>query len=116
LKQPEKAVTAFERAYQLNPWSFQVINNYATGLVNLKRYQEAIPLFEKALRINPQYDEGKFNLSFVYYQMADYPQAESWLARVDTIPNPSTAADREKNRITLNRLREFQKALQEKHR
>lgn len=116
LKQPEKAVAALERACQLNPWSFQVLNNYATGLVNLKRYQEAIPLFEKALTINPQYDEGKFNLSFVYYQMADYPKAESWLARVDTISNPATAADQEKNRAILNRLREFRKAVEEKRR
>ncbi|HAD11019.1 MAG TPA: hypothetical protein DCF33_01140, partial [Saprospirales bacterium] len=66
LGQFDASVTAFDRAYQLNPWSFQVINNYASALVKVGKHQNAIPLYEKALGINPRYDEGKFNLSFVY--------------------------------------------------
>lgn len=116
LGQHKKSVVAFERAYQLNPWSFQVINNYASGLVKLKRYQEAIPLFEKALLINPRYDEGKFNLSYVYYQMGDLAQSMECLNRVDTIANPGNQADRDRNRSTLKRLEEFRKVLEEKRR
>jgi tetratricopeptide (TPR) repeat protein len=111
LGQFEKAVATFERAYQLNPWSFQVIHNYASTLVQLKRYSEAIPLFEKALSINPRYDEGKFNLSYVHFQLNDLARAEAWLSRVDTIRNPGNDADREKNRITLKRLQDFRKVL-----
>jgi tetratricopeptide (TPR) repeat protein len=110
----EKASTAFKRAYQLNPWSFQVINNYASALVKLKRYQESVPLFEKALGINPRYDDGKFNLSFVYYQLGDYKRSGEWLTRVDTIARPGNPEDREKNRNTLKRLEEFTKVLREK--
>lgn len=108
----EKSATALERAYRLNPWSFQVINNYASALVKLKRFPEAILLFEKALSINPRYDEGKFNLSFVYMQMNDLTRSGEWLAKVDTIKAPGNEADREKNRKTLKRLREFQKVLE----
>jgi tetratricopeptide (TPR) repeat protein len=114
LGQFDKARIAFDRAYHLNPWSFQVINNYASTLVKLNRYQESLPLFEKALSINPRYDEGKFNLSFVYYQMGDYTRSGEWLTRVDTIARPSNPEDREKNRNTLKRLEEFTKVLHEK--
>ena len=107
----EKAATTLERAYRLNPWSFQVINNYASALVKLKRYSEAIPLFEKALSINPRYDEGKFNLSLVYMQMNDLTRSGAWLSKVDTIKAPGNEIDREKNRKTLKRLKEFQKVL-----
>jgi tetratricopeptide (TPR) repeat protein len=114
LGQFDKARIAFDRAYHLNPWSFQVINNYASTLVKLNRYQESLPLFEKALSINPRYDEGKFNLSFVYYQMGDYTRSGEWLTRVDTIARPTNPEDREKNRNTLKRLEEFTKVLHEK--
>lgn len=114
LGQFDKARIAFDRAYHLNPWSFQVINNYASALVKLKRYQESLPLFEKALNINPRYDEGKFNLSFVYYQMGDYTRSMEWLTRVDTIARPTNPEDRAKNRKTLQRLEEFTKVLREK--
>lgn len=114
LGQYPKATELLAESYRLNPWSFQVLNNYASVLVKTNQYQEAIKLFEKALTINPKYDEGKFNLSFVYTQMGDFEKAQSWLNQVDTIPSPSTAADRAKNDQTLQRLRSFQKALHEK--
>jgi len=109
----DKATIALERAYRLNPWNFQVINNYAAALVKVQRFSEAIPLFEKALDINPRYDEGKFNLSFVYSKLGDYPRAASWLGRVDTIANPNSDEDRSKNRAVLNRLKEFKAVLRE---
>lgn len=114
LGQFDKSAQAFERASQLNPWSFQVINNYASALVKLKRYQEAIPLFEKALTINPRYDEGKFNLAFVHFQLNDLDQSRAWLSKVDTIANPNNPVDREKNQVTKKRLSEFQKVISEK--
>jgi tetratricopeptide (TPR) repeat protein len=114
--QLEKSAVAFERAYRMSPWSFQVINNYATVLAKLGRFDAAIPLFEKALQINPRYDEGKFNLCYVYCQMSDYARAEAWLTRVDTIRNPGNEADREKNRATLQQLEIFRKVLAEKPR
>lgn len=115
LGQFDKSAQAFERAYQLNPWSFQVINNYASALVKLKRYTEAIPLFEKALTINPRYDEGKFNLAFVHFQLNNLDQSRAWLTKVDTIANPNNPVDREKNQMTKKRLSEFQKVISEKH-
>lgn len=104
---PEEALVHLEHAYNLNPWSFQVINNYASSLLTMKKNQEAIPLLEKAVEINPRYDEGKFNLAYAWAQLGDFQKAESWLDKVDTIPNPTTLDERQKNEKTLKNLSVF---------
>lgn len=104
---PEEGLAHLERAHKLNPWSFQVINNYASALLSLKKNHEAIPLLEKAVEINPRYDEGKFNLSYAWTQLGDLQKAESWLDKVDTIPNPTTLDERQKNEKTLKNLSVF---------
>lgn len=114
MNQPDKAVTAFERAYHLNPWSFQVINNYASALVMSKRYAEAIPLYEKVVEINPRYDDGKFNLAYTYYQAGNIPKALDWLQRMDTIPNPKTDEERSKNAMIRQRQADFRKVIESK--
>lgn len=114
MNQSHEAAEAFGRAYLLNPWSFQVINNYASALVQDKRYPEAVPLFEKTLDINPRFEDGKFNLSFVCFQMGDYAKALDWLSRVDTIAHPQTEEARLKNTEMLKRKAEFRKAIEEK--
>lgn len=114
LKQMDKAVVAFEKAYKLNPWSFQVMNNYASALVQTNRFRESIPLFEQALKINPRFDDGKLNVSFAYFQLGEYEQARDWIERVDTIPNPANDDDRRKNQQIKTRQADFRKAIQEK--
>ncbi|MCC6462473.1 MAG: O-antigen ligase family protein [Saprospiraceae bacterium] len=111
MNQFEAAVAAFERANQLNPWAFQVLNNYGSALVQARRYPEAIVVFEKALAINPRYDEGKFNIAYSWYAQGDTARALEWLHRVDTIPNPPTEADRLKNKAVLQQKAEFEKAI-----
>lgn len=103
----ERAVENFARAFAQNPYSFQVINNYAASLVKAKRYADAIPLFEKTLEINPKYDEGKFNLSYTYFQMGEFQKSYDFAARVDTIVGAKTADELEKNRVLNQRRREF---------
>jgi tetratricopeptide (TPR) repeat protein len=107
----EQAVTAFERAYRLNPWSFQVINNYASALVKAGRYTEAVPLYEKVMAINPRYEDGKFNLAYTWYQAGNAQKALEWLDRVDTIPNPATEEQRRENAATRKRQDDFRKVI-----
>jgi adenylate cyclase len=49
----DKAVAHVERGLHLDPNSFAVLYNAATTLASSGRPQEAIPLFHKALRVNP---------------------------------------------------------------
>jgi tetratricopeptide (TPR) repeat protein len=111
LNQVDDAIDAFSIAYEMNPWSFPVINNYASALAKAKRYQEAIPLLEKSVEINPKFEEGKLNLAFSWLQQGDYAKSTMWLNRVDTIPNPHTDQDRLKNKATLAAKTELLKIL-----
>ena len=103
----EESVSAFESAYRLNPWAFQVLNNYASALLRVGRHRDAIPLFENALAINPRYDEGKFNLAYVWFTLGDREKALNWLNRVDTIPNPQSNDERQKNQTVIKRKADF---------
>ncbi len=108
------AVGSFREAYRLNPWSFQVMNNYASALLKTEKFQEAVPLLEKAVATNPKFDDGKFNLAYAWFQLADYPRALDWLARVDTLRNPQTLEQRQRNQAVLAKQAEFRAAILEK--
>lgn len=114
LNRMDQALDAFERAYRLNPWSFQVINNYGSALVQNRRFQDAIRVYEEALAINPRFDDAKFNLSFAYMQLGNYQKSLEWVSRVDTIANPGNPSDREQNHRTLSRQADFIKTIREK--
>lgn len=110
------SVGHFRDAYQLHPWSFQIIDFYAAALMKSGKYRDAIPLIESALRINPKFEEGKFNLAYTWAQLGDYAQAAAWLDRVDTIPKPQTAEQRRRNQAMVEKLLKAREALQEKMR
>jgi O-antigen ligase len=114
LNKMNEAVQLYEKAVALNPWSFQVLNNYATVLASVKQYEAAIPIFEKAVEINPKYDEGKFNLAYSHTQLGNYTAAMDWLNKVDTIPNPKTSDEVEKNKSILSNLANFRTTIQQK--
>lgn len=108
------AVSSFQEAYRLNPWSFQVMNNYASALMKTEKFQEAVPLLEQAVATNPKFDDGKFNLAYAWFQLADYPRALDWLNRVDTLPNPQTAEQRQINQAMRSKQAQFRDAILEK--
>ena len=53
-RQHDKAVAEGERAFTLEPSSADIVHLYATVLTYAGRREEAIPLFEEALRLNPK--------------------------------------------------------------
>lgn len=106
------SVAAFEEAYRLNPWSFQVMNNYASALIQSGQAAKAITILENAVSINPRYDEGKLNLSYAYMELQNYPKATEWLERVDTVRNPTTDDARRKNAEIKRQQAIFRKELE----
>ncbi|MEO0725855.1 MAG: O-antigen ligase family protein [Bacteroidota bacterium] len=65
----------FAKAYDINPYNFNVVNNYASTLVQLKEYERAIPLYRQALEINPRFEDGMFNLAYSLFQLGEYNEA-----------------------------------------
>jgi adenylate cyclase len=61
----EKSIAEGERAAALNPSDATVIGFYATSLHFAGRSEEAIPLFEKSIRLNP------FGPVFVYLNLGN---------------------------------------------
>jgi len=52
-RQYDKAIVEGERAVALNPGGYPPLNTYALTLSALGRPEEAIPLFQKGIRLNP---------------------------------------------------------------
>lgn len=109
-----KAAEAFGRAYEINPWSFQIINNYASSVVKNGDIHAAIKLYEKTLEINPRYDEGKFNLSFAYFQLGDYARSLEYANAVDTIAGAKTPDEIQKNKAVLEKQETFRREILKK--
>lgn len=105
LKRYPEAVAAFEKALPLAPWNFSLLNDYASALSASGKTRESIAWYLKALAINPRLDEAKLNLAYEHLESGDYQTALEWLAKVDTIANPSNAYDRQKNAYTLQQIR-----------
>ncbi|BAW29117.1 hypothetical protein MTHERMMSTA1_25890 [Methanosarcina thermophila MST-A1] len=58
---PEKKIEYFDKVLKLKPDFAGVWNLRGLEFVVLKRYEEAIASFEKALEIRPSYPEAKYN-------------------------------------------------------
>jgi adenylate cyclase len=59
----DKAIAEGERAVALNPGGTSVLNSYANSLNWVGKPEEAIPLFQKAIRLNP------FGPSYLYFDL-----------------------------------------------
>ncbi len=90
------AEAPFAQAYEINPFNFNVLNNYASTVVQLEKYELAVDLYRQALRINPRFEEGMFNLSFALYQLGQYDEALEWVQK--------TSGNPEKKRLFLQRI------------
>ena len=73
-KEFDKAIAEGERAMALNPNSTLALLNYANSLTHAGRSEEAIPLFQKAVRLNP------FGPSTLYRELGN---ALRWAGRYE---------------------------------
>ena len=92
----QSAEEPFARAYSINPYNFNVVNNYASTLVQLENYQAAVPLYLEALEINPRFEEGMFNLAFSYFKSGEYTAALEWVNKTQGNPD--------KKQVFLNQI------------
>src|SRR4030095_16333762 len=74
--QNEKAIESFDEGLSFNTLQHEIIyNNKGIALFRLQRYEEAIPAFQKAIELNPGFQNAYRNLGYCYLNLKQYPQA-----------------------------------------
>ena len=94
-KEPEEARRVFESIIMLYPDMAYGYHGLGRSLLDLKRYDEAIPPLEKALAMNDQIG-SHYRLALVYKAKGDRPRAIEYLRRFQRevhSPSPQTVSD-----------------------
>lgn len=86
LGEKEKALDAFMRAHTDHSYHFHTINNIGTIKVESGDFQEALPFFDEAIRINPRFEDALFNKAYCLSQLGEISQA---LQIVEDVPTES---------------------------
>lgn len=67
------------KAYRLNPYNRNVINDLASSYAFSNQTELAKAYYAKAARISPRFDDPKLNLAAIYIREENYPMALYWL-------------------------------------
>ena len=71
---------------------FQSLSKQAQAALDADKLQEAVPLFRRALKLNPRWAEGWWSLGTAYYDQDSYAEAELAFQRVIALePKNGTA-------------------------
>ena len=76
---PIKAEQEFRSVLEQNPYWAPAQYNYGVFLMNRQEFQEAIPYFQKAIRISRTYAEPHHALAVVYYENGKIRKAQEHL-------------------------------------
>jgi tetratricopeptide (TPR) repeat protein len=71
----EAGLDAIQRARTICPWNVVVWNDMGVLYVMMKRWDDAIPCFQEALRMAPAFDAALNNLAAVYSQKGMFKQS-----------------------------------------
>jgi tetratricopeptide (TPR) repeat protein len=81
--EPQKAIPELTAAIKTQPKA-TYWNNLAIAYQNLRNFQEAEGAYERALELNPTYEECEANLSFLLIQLNRWNEAFTHLSRITT--------------------------------
>ncbi|MBF6641747.1 tetratricopeptide repeat protein [Flavobacterium sp. J49] len=85
----EESQSYFEKAYQLTPYNIQVITNLASTYQADGKIDEAVVLYNDALKISKEFDEAKLNLAALYYNKKEFDKAYALINEIKvTSKNP----------------------------
>ncbi len=74
-KRDDEAVTAYDRAFDLDPRLADAAYNAGVVLGRLGNSKDAALRFDRALRVNPKHADAAYNAGQSYYDVADYENA-----------------------------------------
>jgi tetratricopeptide (TPR) repeat protein len=71
----QNAVTAFNRAVELDSNFPEALNNLGVSQAELNKYDEAIASYQKALSLRPGYSAALYNLGYALLKTEQFPEA-----------------------------------------
>jgi O-antigen ligase len=80
----------FIKAYRLNPYNRNVLNDLASSYAFTNNTDMAKSYYREAARISPRFDDPKLNLAAVYIREENYKMALYWLRSVHHISERRT--------------------------
>jgi tetratricopeptide (TPR) repeat protein len=90
LKQLEQSLADSRRAHLLDPGNAEICNNIGAVLHELGRYLDALPWFEKAIGLQPDYIDALANMAQAQHQLRRLTEAVDTYDRIRAI-DPSNA-------------------------
>ncbi len=101
----QEARSAFEIARRHTPYFIRLLNDFASCLVQLEDFEGARDLYLQVMFINPKFEDGMFNLAYVYAQLSDFEKAYEWVNKTkNNLPKKEEFIE-EINRLKLNGTR-----------
>ncbi|MDD9908467.1 MAG: tetratricopeptide repeat protein [Ahrensia sp.] len=86
-KEHDAAISAYQRATNLNPNDADLMSDMADALAHCGRSEEAVKMLEKAMRLNPFYpDQYIWHLGGAYFNLRQYEKA---INTIKTMQNPT---------------------------
>ena len=82
----------YQPAHELANAIKQEHYNRGTTYLNDERYSEAIPAFQNAITLDPNFTTAHYNLGLTYLKMETYPRAVEALQKTITLDDTYTAA------------------------
>ena len=67
-----EAIKAYKKAYEINPKSAKVINNWGIVLQYKGMVDEAIEKYEEVIRVDPSFSPPYFNIGVIYFEKKNY--------------------------------------------
>jgi tetratricopeptide (TPR) repeat protein len=98
----QEARSAFELALKHTPYFVRLLNDFASCLVQLKDFEGARDLYLQVMFINPKFEDGMFNLAFVYAQLSDFEKALEWVNKTKNNPEKREVFIQELDKMKLN--------------
>jgi protein O-GlcNAc transferase len=75
LKQPEAALSSFDKALAIKPDYAEALNNRGNTLRAMKRFDEALASYDQAIIVKPAYAEALHNRGLVLHDLERYGEA-----------------------------------------
>ncbi|NOY49584.1 MAG: tetratricopeptide repeat protein [Chlorobi bacterium] len=78
-----KAQSAFEKALELNPFHVHILNNLASACIKNNQLNTGMNYYREALSIYPDFEDARFNLTAVYFNLGQTDSAFIMLKTID---------------------------------